>query len=551
MLRQRKTVFLTTLAALLLPWTGVLSGQSLEQSAQDIREMAEQSNRELAETREEIKENQVPLSKQLNELEDQLVEARQEYQEVQSISSARNLDRSNLEQLIKSREEQNKYLQGLLEKYIREMETNLQQSEFMRYLEPLGDAQNALTNENLTQHEKFDAQLNVLQLSSDRLLEATGGYTFEGQAIGEGGDVLNGRYGLLGPISTFAVEEPGAPAGITNDAGGSKPSLVVMSPELAEGVRNLVYEEEGVVPLDVTMGDALKMEATEETLLEHLEKGGFTMYPLLGLGALAVLIALFKWIQLSRVSSISRRRFAEMMDAIEEGNMDKARAIAEKVGGPIGNMLLAGIDHLNEPKELIEEVFYEKILSSRTNFMKLLPFIAVTASAAPLLGLLGTVTGMINTFKLITVFGTGDAQSLSGGISEALVTTEWGLIVAIPNLLLYAFLSRKAKGIAEDMDQLAIGFMNRLQESEAHKANGNGDGNGPGDQALEPSPGESGDHPAERPSPKPTSAPSERSKIQAEMVDEAKGQIRPKPEGDPERPDRMGPDTPDAPGSKK
>jgi biopolymer transport protein ExbB len=420
----------------------------------------------------------------------------------------------------------------------------------MRYIEPLGDAQNALTNENLTQQEKFDAQLEVIQLSSDRLLDASGGYTFEGQAIGEGGDVLNGRYGLLGPISTFAVEETGGPAGITNDAGGSKPSLITMDPELAEGVRDLLYAEEGQVPLDVTMGDALKMEATEETLLEHLEKGGFTMYPLLGLGALAVLIGLFKWIQLSRYSSISRRRFAEMMDAIEEGNMDEARAIAEKVGGPIGDMLLAGIEHLNEPKELIEEVFYEKILSSRTNFMKLLPFIAVTASAAPLLGLLGTVTGMINTFKLITVFGTGDAQSLSGGISEALVTTEWGLIVAIPNLLLYAFLSRKAKGIAEDMDQLAIGFMNRLQESETHQRNGNGNGGGAAAEqdAREAKPAEAG---GDRPTPKPTSDPAERSKVQAEMVDEAKDQARSRPRGDPERPNRMGPDAPEPPGSKK
>ena len=82
------------------------------------------------------------------------------------------------------------------------------------------------------------------------------------------------------------------------------------------------------------------------------------------------------------------------------------------------------------------------------------------------MGLLGTVTGMINTFKLITVFGTGDARSLSSGISEALVTTEFGLIVAIPSLILYALLNRRVQGILTDMDKLSAAFLNGLPKKE-------------------------------------------------------------------------------------
>ena len=92
----------------------------------------------------------------------------------------------------------------------------------------------------------------------------------------------------------------------------------------------------------------------------------------------------------------------------------------------------------------------------------MLPFIAIAAASAPLLGLLGTVTGIINTFKLITVFGSGDVKTLSGGISEALITTEFGLIIAIPSLLLHAFLSRKAKGIVHRMETTAVAFLNKL-----------------------------------------------------------------------------------------
>jgi CBS domain-containing protein len=128
-------------------------------------------------------------------------------------------------------------------------------------------------------------------------------------------------------------------------------------------------------------------------------------------------------------------------------------------------MLAAGVQHIREPRELIEEVMYEKVLATRLKLERFLPFIAITAASAPLLGLLGTVTGIINTFKLITVFGSGDVKTLSGGISEALITTEFGLIVAIPSLLLHAFLSRKARGIVNQMEKAAVAFVNQVSKT--------------------------------------------------------------------------------------
>ena len=77
------------------------------------------------------------------------------------------------------------------------------------------------------------------------------------------------------------------------------------------------------------------------------------------------------------------------------------------------------------------------------------------------------MTGIINTFKLITVFGSGDVKTLSSGISEALITTEYGLIVAIPSLLLHAFLSRKAKGVTDQMEKAAIAFINQVSKTPA------------------------------------------------------------------------------------
>jgi biopolymer transport protein ExbB len=93
--------------------------------------------------------------------------------------------------------------------------------------------------------------------------------------------------------------------------------------------------------------------------------------------------------------------------------------------------------------------------------------VAISASAAPLLGLLGTVTGIMNTFSLITIYGTGDVKTLSSGISEALITTEYGLIVAIPSLLLHAFLSSKVRKIVNNLEATGVSFVNELARAEA------------------------------------------------------------------------------------
>ena len=106
---------------------------------------------------------------------------------------------------------------------------------------------------------------------------------------------------------------------------------------------------------------------------------------------------------------------------------------------------------------------HERIITEIPILEKHLPTLAVCASAAPLLGLLGTVTGMIHTFNLVTIFGTGDARLLSGGISEALITTEYGLVIAVPALFVHAYLSRRVRGIIDTLEQTAIGFVNGLK----------------------------------------------------------------------------------------
>jgi biopolymer transport protein ExbB len=195
-------------------------------------------------------------------------------------------------------------------------------------------------------------------------------------------------------------------------------------------------------------------------LQEHIIKGGPTMYPIVGLGLLAVLIGIVKYFQIGFIRIARPRDLQIIVDRVNEGDKAAALKQAKRVGGPVGNMLKVAIEHANEKKEYIEEVLYEVMLKVRPKLEAFLPVVAIAAATAPLLGLLGTVTGMINTFKIISVFGTGDPKTLSGGISEALITTEFGLITAIPALLIHAVISRKVKGVLGAMEQISVAFIN-------------------------------------------------------------------------------------------
>jgi biopolymer transport protein ExbB len=176
-----------------------------------------------------------------------------------------------------------------------------------------------------------------------------------------------------------------------------------------------------------------------------------------------------KWIQFSRVRLATESDLQTVLKHIETEKPDLALSHAKKIPGIAGELLATAVQHVDEKKEYIEEILYEKMLGARTRLERGLPFLALTATTGPLLGLLGTVTGMIATFKLISSFGSGDPKMLASGISEALMATATGMGVAIPSLLLHAFLSRKAKSILGSMEQTAVGFVNGVPQDDKPK----------------------------------------------------------------------------------
>jgi biopolymer transport protein ExbB len=440
-----------------------LSGLAMSTSADpDMEQKLNQSLTELARVRSVISADKLPMIKELNDLEEVVLDVRLEYQKVMRQLDSRNLDLNNLRSEIKTRKDEKSYISSLLSEYTRNFQTRLHISELSRYQSVSDEAALAPENSNLSDEDIFVAQTELVEVSLNRLEELVGGAAFESTAAGEDGLVREGQMLLLGPLALFASTD-GSLAGIAEQRLGSLEPTVMSFAEVSnsELVRSTVVQQEGLFPFDPSLGNARKIEQTNESLAETLEKGGVVGYVIVVMFILAIITAVFKWIELSRIPVPSDQEIKPLLQAMLHNDHEKANLLVEDIEGPTRQMLAIGLEHINEPHQLVEEVMYEEMLTTRLKVERFTPFIAVCASSAPLLGLLGTVTGIINTFKLITVFGSGDVKTLSGGISEALITTAQGLIVAIFSLILFAFLSRKAKGIMDRMEQIAILFMNR------------------------------------------------------------------------------------------
>jgi biopolymer transport protein ExbB len=208
------------------------------------------------------------------------------------------------------------------------------------------------------------------------------------------------------------------------------------------------------------------METTKETLLEHIQKGGFWIYPILSIAFISLIIAIIKFIELNGIKTIPKDKLIAVITAIQAGDQAKALAEVKTMSGVAHDLLEAGVKNVGHGRDLIEQSMEEVLMKTQPKLERLLSIIWITASTAPLLGLLGTVTGIITTFKLLTIFGSGDPKALGGGISEALITTEFGLIVAIPALVLHALLQRKAKTIENEFENDAMALLNGILRSE-------------------------------------------------------------------------------------
>lgn len=217
------------------------------------------------------------------------------------------------------------------------------------------------------------------------------------------------------------------------------------------------------VPIDTARGAALRGLTHRLSLWEQVPKGGAIVWPILAIGALAILIVIERCIFLARKHVNAERFLTTVCGHIDRKDWNTCQTLCEKhKHKPIPRILLTGIGCRQMNRQDLENALQEAILNEIPGFERFMSTLGMLAAIAPLLGLLGTVTGMINTFHAITYFGTGNPRLMSGGISEALVTTMLGLSVAIPIMLAHTLLSRRVEQSIATMEEKAVSLVNLL-----------------------------------------------------------------------------------------
>jgi biopolymer transport protein ExbB len=262
--------------------------------------------------------------------------------------------------------------------------------------------------------------------------------------VGEFTAIADGRYLVPGADGTLLTAVPRQP-------GGSLQRLA----------RNFVDadadEKVSPVLVDPSRGSLLTIEGEKPGLIERIRQGGVVGYVIIVIGLSGIVLALVQMLYLERVG----RRMRAQLGAVDAPSHDN----------PLGRVLGVFRDDQTvqeDDPELLELRLSEAVLKEMPALERGQSILRLFAAAAPLLGLLGTVTGMIVTFQTITIFGTGDPKLMADGISQALVTTVLGLVAAIPLLFINALLATRARSLVQILDEQSAGLL--AQRLEAARA---------------------------------------------------------------------------------
>ena len=284
----------------------------------------------------------------------------------------------------------------------------------------------------------------------------------QAEVLGESGtreqrDIVRvGKFNLL-------TDEP-RPAYLTWQADTQRVSVLGRQPDgpWLGRIGNYMDNASGVAPLgiDSTGGSLLTRLVDAPSLRDRIDQGGLPGYVILAMGAFGAVVAILKLLSIT---------FTSIRVGAQRRKLDTPSA-----GNPLGRMLKVYEDNKRIDTETLEMRLGEALLEERPRIDRGVNLIKIIAAVAPLMGLLGTVIGMIATFQSITLFGTGDPKTMAGGISQALVTTVLGLVVAIPMVLLHAIVAARANALINLLKHQTAGLIAERMESDASGAANNG-----------------------------------------------------------------------------
>ncbi len=302
-----------------------------------------------------------------------------------------------------------------------------------------------------------------------------------GTFVGRDGEEEVGDIMTVGPFTALYRTSEGGEVGFLTYTPAEQRLFALSSlppNRMSRLIRGYMAGETATVPVDISGGAALREITQQVGFWEHLAQGGPIIFPILAIGVLAVGLIIYKFQFLQKVHGNTDKVMGEVTSLAARGDWEGAEAVVKRYEHrkmPVVEVIADGLSARDEDRETLESVMQEAILREMPRVERGLSVLAVLGAVAPLLGLLGTVTGMIETFRVITLYGTGDPRLMSAGISEALVTTELGLAVAIPIMLFHTFLSRRANAIIGEMEEKAVHLSNVILKQRVRTGDATGD----------------------------------------------------------------------------
>lgn len=204
-------------------------------------------------------------------------------------------------------------------------------------------------------------------------------------------------------------------------------------------------------------------------MFDFIKAGGFLMWPILICSVIAMAIIVERFWALRQKRIIPENLVAQVWQWAKIGHLDPTRIHSLRTGSPLGRILSAGLANMKHDRDIMRESIEEVGRHVVHDLERYLNTLGTIASITPLLGLLGTVFGMIEVFSVITSKGVGDASVLAGGISKALITTAAGLSVAIPSLIFYRYFRGRIDELVVAMEQEAIKMIEVLHGEREQK----------------------------------------------------------------------------------
>ncbi|MDC3212165.1 MotA/TolQ/ExbB proton channel family protein [Pseudoalteromonas distincta] len=418
-------------ATVLLFSANISFAASSDDAKQSILSDIKTAQRTLSKTQNSISKEQATLAKQIFTKQQSLSKLREQAAVNRRLADENTLSLDQLQTRLDTWQQQQQYQLNLLSRFVRQNTSN-----------------SASSNESAnSQNELLSRVVSLINNQEQALYPQLK----KQSVVLSNGELSQANTLQVGPVAWFSTQTPKLMGLLNLDDESNALKVALVQSTSDDNPLDNTLKQNGVgstlLTFDPSLTHLVTSQAQQESPLEQLEKGGLWAIPIILFACFALTIALLKAAQLLRLSKIKMHSQMQLQQLFKAENSSEFAGMQQQ----LFNLTLQ-----SEKGQVRDDQLFNQLIHDKHKLDNFIGAIAVTAAVAPLLGLLGTVSGMIETFKMMTLFGSGDPEVVSGGIAQALITTELGLVVAIPALVLNALLSRKAKAYYSQLEGFAL-----------------------------------------------------------------------------------------------